>query len=328
MLIIVEGPPCAGKSTFTFRLQQALVHTHQGADIAMRGDGYLNHYLRRLEEYTPGTNEHIICDEWHWALPAYASVFSASNPVQPGVLRYLDSRLAQLGAVVAYRNPSLGILERRLTRRNIFLHPQHRITQDLEHIQAAYTALSDESLTTVLPPAAKLSNVIQTAQYVEKQATPLATKHPLYVGSAQPQALLVDMDPDTYETLPPINHTGASYLHKALALSAPDNPRRGEEALGMVNAAYVTQTPFAALLKTLGQPKLIALGHKASAYLSALTTAYPSLNPHTLVPHPSKARRTYGAYALEYGQLLRGIASAPTPTAPVNLLTWDPRNTG
>lgn len=330
MLIIIEGPPSAGKSTLAYRLKQSLVkshnypvdsittlHGHQGATSGMRGDDYLNLFLQRLEDYTPGGDEHIICDEWHWAHPVYSSVFTATNGVPDNLPRYIDAKLAQLGAVIVHQDPGLEMIQRRHNRKNAFLHPHYRITAHLAELQNAYTKLTHNSLTTVLPAGTKPSAIIQAAKYREKQATHLATQHPFYLGPTTPDAILVEVDPNTPETLSPTNYSGASFLHKALALTDPhQSPMRGEDSLGMLNAAFLSPSSFVSLMQELKDPRVIALGRRTSQYLGDI--------PHIAVPHPIRTRRFYSSFALEYGQLIRAVAAGTYP-ADVDLMNWNPK---
>jgi deoxyadenosine/deoxycytidine kinase len=324
LLIIVEGPPGAGKTSLTNKLRTALGHQYgrdavttlygsQNVSTDTNNKNYLSAYLEPLEGYTPGSGQHVICDEWHWALPAVKNVFNKTDAILPFGTRYVDLKLAQLGAVIVHLNPSTEVLKDRLTRRNPFTMPPMRIYQKMKEIRAQYVEFSHDSATTVLPSTASLSTIVDTATHLERQASTFNqwshTTWPFYLGSHTPRGVLIDLDPGQYDTCYPDPHSGESYLHRALGTL----PVQHREELGMLNVAHVTAESFTALMTTLKAPRILALGRAPSQYLGAVA--------HVTVPSHRRMRRSFPTNITEYGALLRNALKMPNGT---DLMKWNP----
>lgn len=86
MLIILEGPDGAGKSTLAQELAAHLGRTtsdkvevwHRGAPTHHP----LEEYLLPLLSYRPGTGHHLILDRWHWGEAVYPKILN--RPTQLG----------------------------------------------------------------------------------------------------------------------------------------------------------------------------------------------------------------------------------------------------
>ena len=318
MIIILEGPPGAGKTALASLLRTAIratshtslqvLHGNAGVSVTQDSNAYLSQYLAPLEDYEPGSGQHIICDEWHWTLPAYRTVFNVERPFVDAVRSYVDLKLSQLGAVIVHLNPDAEALTRRLDRRNPYLQPHRRIRDNIASIRSAYTQLMHDSRTTVLPSTASLSTILDTAKYVEERAERVYSRWPWYLGPEKPQGLLVDVDPSDPETLYPHSRTGSSFLHAALSTN-----RASYDALGMLNAVHTTPTQFVELMRVLDAPRLIALGKVASTFLSGV--------PHVTVPNHKYARRIASAHPEQYAQLLM---DAVTTRVGSDLTDWRP----
>lgn len=324
MLIIVEGPPSSGKSTLAHKLKTTLsqkhgpdsvtvLNGHANGGSRLCGERYARHFLQRLEDYVPGGDEHIICDEWHWGHPVFQQIFSPSTYVQPAVVSYVDLRLSQLGAVIVHRNPTEEVLARRLSQHNPFTQPHPRILRSLTEIKSEYYALSRRAVSTLMPPNSSPASIMQSAEYWEKKAIPLATQYPWYLGPPNPQAVLVELNYQSTDTLFPKNHSGEFFLHHALISASPDpSPFR---TFGLLNAAFCTPESFADLMRDLQVPKILALGSKVSQYLTDVK--------HTVLPNPGSTRIKHNAYMHEYGELIHSALTLPQG-ADTDLSGWCP----
>lgn len=324
MLIIVDGPPCAGKTSLVNNLRTALTHRfgkdkvttlhgNQQTRITTDNRRYLEYFLNPLESYHPASGDHIICDEWHWSYAALKGTFNHEDRIRPYVTRYVNLKLAQLGAVIVHLNPTSEVLRQRLDRRSPFLKPNPRIHKSMVEIRQAFIKLSHDSDVTVLPSTASLTTILDTAGHLESRAAKFNTwSHtawPFYLGTPTPKGVLIDLDPRKYETLYPAPNSGESFLHRALFSLTPEQ----RESFGLLNVAHVTSESFIVLMQSLKAPRLLALGREASMFLGDVA--------HTVVPNPRRTRRTYPTHAQEYGALLHTALSMPTGT---DMTKWSP----
>lgn len=329
MFIIVEGPPCSGKTSLVDKLRTAITHLHskdrvavlhgsQDTSLTTSNAQYLQKYLSPLDTYAPGDRDHVICDEWHWTYAAFKNEFNLTSTILPSSVRYVNMRMAQVGAVVVHLNPSTDVLRLRVERRNPFLAPHTRVIDHLRNVRARYVNLahdSDRELTVLPGAVASLTTILDTAKHVESKAAEFnewsTSLWPFYVGTRDPKGILIDLNPQQYDTIYPTPNSGESYLHRALYTL----PQEDRESLGMLNAAHVTAESFISLMTTLKAPKLLALGREASMYLGEVA--------HTVLPHHRRTRRTYPLATQQYGELIYSALSMPSGT---DLTKWSPQN--
>lgn len=324
MLIIVEGPPGAGKTSLVNKLRTALAHQYgkekvttlygnERTKITTDNRRYLDAFLSRLESYHPSSGDHIICDEWHWGYAAMKNTFNSTEQIQPYSTRYVNLKLAQIGAVIVHLNPASEVLRQRLDRKNPFLKPSSRIHHRMVDIRQSFIKLSHDSDVTVLPSNSSLSTIVDTAKHLESRAAKFNewshTAWPFYLGSTTPKGVLIDLDPKKYETLYPTPNSGESFIHRGLFSLTPEQ----RESFGLLNVAHVTSESFIALMKSLKAPRLLALGREASLFLGEVA--------HSVVPSPRSTRRTFGKHAQEYGAMLHTTLSMPTGT---DMTKWSP----
>jgi thymidylate kinase len=120
MLILIEGPDGAGKSTLATALIAKIkeVHSmgcvvqllHKGPPVA---DPYTE-YLDPLRDYAPGTGQHIVCDRWHLGEAVYPQVLGRDACMTSGEMLYIECALLKLGAIQVYITAPETVLAERL----------------------------------------------------------------------------------------------------------------------------------------------------------------------------------------------------------------------
>src|ERR687897_2440373 len=84
LLVILEGPDGAGKSTLSRELAASLRAAYPADSISEFHKGPPHHhplveYEQPLFHYRPGTGRHIICDRWHVGEAVYPEVLGRAT---------------------------------------------------------------------------------------------------------------------------------------------------------------------------------------------------------------------------------------------------------
>jgi thymidylate kinase len=141
LLIILEGPDGAGKSTLAREIADQLCpHVvkmlHAGPPTAHP----IDEYVTPLLDYRPGAGSHIICDRWHLGEMVYPQILERPTQWNIGIERLVHRFLRSVGACVVLLQPTLSELRTRLDVRGDDL-----ITSlQLEDITRAYANLPAE----------------------------------------------------------------------------------------------------------------------------------------------------------------------------------------
>lgn len=317
----MEGPPGSGKTSLVSKLRAGLtsqygssmvttLHGFEGVEQEISGPQYLDKYLNTLEDYIPGSGQHILCDGWHWGMAAFKESVTLTQHVPATLRRYVSMKLAQLGAVIVHVNPSHEVLVRRQRQANPYARLTGRVAASLPHLRKAMVSYSHDSDATVMPSTSSLAAIVSTARHVEEQAEEFIRWSPtswtMYLGSPQPSAVLVDLEPAQYEVIYPGPHTGNLYLHKALYSLSPEK----RDEIGLLNVAHVTSESFVQLMLKLGKPRILALGKDADTFLGQVA--------HTTLLSHRRARRAAIPY-LDYAEMLYKAISLPVGT---DLTKW------
>jgi hypothetical protein len=288
VLIIVEGPDGAGKTTLVERLYTRL-----------RGDEYrrtphrlharppkehpLDEYETPLLGYHPGGDRDVICDRWHLGEAVYPAILRRPTQWDVAVSRHISAFLASRGALLVLLEPPDDVIDRTVTERG-----DDTVTADqaVAALSVYRRAIMRERLVRTLrfsrePLDGELDFIIQEAVREERRAhalTPFVT----YVGPPTPPVLLLGDErnhaPHTLSpAFQPYPATSGHYLLRHLGVD--DRTQQ----LGWANACDVDDV--AELWRVLDRPRVVALGVNAARRLASLTV------PHATVPHPQFIRR-------------------------------------
>jgi hypothetical protein len=312
MLIIIEGPDGAGKSTLAGRLLVELALrleqnddvtecvrvVHRGPPIAHP----LTEYEGPMLRYRPGTGHDVVADRWHLGELVYPDLVGRDTRYDPAVHRHVDLFLQSRGALLVGMHPPEDELVRRLEAR------EPRSTFDQITIENAGKVLKRYALgyelsglkAIVFHHEPQVGTIIAAAERLAYGALRLAP-FTTYVGPPTPDVLLfgdtrgVDGKHAHGSTPAFMPYPGTSG-HYLLSLLDPN----GSWRVGLANACDVDD-PIA-LWKTLDEPRVVALGRMASMKLTWAGV------PHGTVPHPQFVRRFHNAAGHLYAVLIRDVA--------------------
>jgi hypothetical protein len=305
MLIILEGPDCAGKTTFAERLAVAIQHAEPDSDVTLfhRGPPQvhpLDEYVAPLLDYRPGTNRHVVCDRWHVGESIYPALFDRHTDMTADVELYVELFLRSRGALLVYCDATDEHLTACGVARGANATAFDAIATDAARLYRRYvTRTLLPSLTVnVSDPTrvgdADVADVVDFAideEYLAEPLNPFTT----YIGPHRPQLLLfgdrrgpASVDLSHYAQWPafvPRPSTSGCWLLTTLLIDELRVPshRLLLNQVGIANACDVDD-PFE-LWSTLGKPETIALGTHAHRMLDDLGVA------HRHIAHPQYYRR-------------------------------------
>lgn len=326
MLILLEGPDCAGKSTFAGRLARALRSAEPGTDVAYRHCGpptshALDEYVEPLLGYRPGTDQHVICDRWHVGETVYPAVTGRSTSMRSAVRAYVELFLRARGALLVYCTATAGHLTSCGYARDDSINDILRVGKTLRAFdRAVVESLLPRVHVDVTDPDASdyddaVNQVLALANDEEDYAAPLAS-FTTYVGAPRPQLLLVGdrrgpartplTDYGCWPAFAPRAGTSGDYLLTTLTDAQLRVPSHGLVLadVGLTNACDVDDVHQ--LWKTLNQPPTVGLGANAQR---ALRQAHV---PHRSAVHPQYQRRFLHHQREDY---LRALVTAQAVVA-------------
>lgn len=300
MLIILEGPDCAGKSTLAQSIltQLAVRYPSDIATLIHRGPPTthpLHEYVKPLLDYVPNLHEHIVCDRWHLGEVVYPTVMGRRTDMSSGTWKWIELFLQSRGALTVVINPPFETLKARLRERgdnHVNLAQLERVSRGFElHAQREHRNF-DHSPT--------VDDVLAMADGVELHAP---RQFVTYIGPREPSVLLVG-DVRANEALTskgpafaPFPATSGRYLMDALTTG---RAARWMMPFGLVNACDVDNIEHVWMYHA--RPAVIALGQKASAKLDEFKI------PHAAIAHPQYVRRFHHHAQPAYGELIATIA--------------------
>lgn len=301
MLIILEGPDLAGKSTLAAELQAfiAVRFPEDHVTLLHRGPPTshpLHEYVTPLLDYWPTGREHIICDRWHYGELIYPMVTGRKTAMNDGVFRYVEAFLAAKGALLVHVDADAqDIMDRYRFRGDA--------TQSLDTVLRVAQTYRDHMPRTILPRSKSfdVQEIVESAMMRELIANDSKFSWlKTYVGVPNPLTLFVGdvrgcagglkcdhkvQHDARFPAFGPFLNTCGEFLMRAL-------PRDIFE-WGIVNANDVDNNVGY-------EPHIdvVALGREASRTLTAYRVN------HTVVPHPQFVKRFHSRELLEYRRLL------------------------
>lgn len=303
-IVAVEGPDCAGKSTFIERLNQAL---------DLRGKKRVNlkfgppDTIDPFQEYEHALDAHdrhnttVVCDRLHWGEPIYGPLLRNHDRLGVAGWRHVELSLARTTLVV-YVGGDEPVLRRCLEGRGDHLVAPHMLGPILEGYRwcLEHTALpvlvlhhlDGTAANLVCTALDELGNLDSDREWIGES----------YLGSRSPDVLLFGEnrggEPPYHGdrlAFTPRKSTSGRWLLEAL-------PEGLWPHVGLANACDQDDPRYT--WEALGKPAAIALG--GAAHL-ALSTARV---PHAAVPHPQFVRRFLHDQLPQYGSLIESVAGS------------------
>lgn len=307
MLIIVEGPDCAGKTTLVERLAEQLVK-REGELLELRHCGplrkpALEEYELRLDDYVPGTDRNIIYDRFHLGEAIYGPLKRGESQMTREMWLHIELNLASKGALlVLVDTDNETLLERAASRGEDFVSPaellevadvyrrhQHRVSPVT---QFNCMRSSAQSLPSLLLSMAQVleDNAWRLGGYRTVVGPPLSELH-------QPQVLLVGDERGPNEgfrrhdrAFVPYPSTSGAFLLRTI------DPFAWAGTTCIANAN--DQDDIGAVWDSLGNPHVVGLGRKASHTLKVFNI------PHGVAPHPQYVRRFHASEGEAYHDMI------------------------
>lgn len=274
MLIIVEGPDCARKSTLVAQLAERVAQLHPGERVDVYNAGVptrhpLDEYVAPLLDYRPLRDRHVICDRWHLGEAVYPTIFKRDTKMDYGVQAYVELFLRSRGALVvvvdATTEDVVNCLETRgdeLARpeqaaETLSLFRSWAVASLLPTLVVQGFSVTDEVIETILKRA-------RTLDYVARSLNKFTT----YVGSRVPSTLLLGdvrhghARGDSTNLLPAFMPYGATSGHYLLTNVVNTFGYAALKHVGIANACDDDDTH--ALYTLLRKPYTVTLGRRAS----------------------------------------------------------------
>jgi thymidylate kinase len=296
MLIILEGPDGAGKTTLAREIA-AIISEHAEVDVLRAGpltEHPLDAYEVPLANYRPGMR-HVVCDRWHLGEAIYPAILNRKTVWDGAIAEHIHLFLKSRGACVVVINPKVSELKTRVKiRGDDLIQVEH-----LDYISSRYNKLPARHIT-MRYDAQRLASpreIVNTARALHLDAS-ILNPFETYVGSTNPGVLLFGDEraaaarrkqPD----LPAFAPYGATSGHFLL-----HHIRRNHllSDVGIANACD-TDDPYA-LWRALNRPAVVTLGRRAHERLTRLGMH------HGAVPHPQFIRRFYFRHGDVYVQAI------------------------
>lgn len=316
MLIILEGPDGAGKSTLADMLREELEQRLDlGAnDVRMLHSSVpmehpLDEYVMPLVDYRPESGEHIICDRWHWGEWVYPRVLRRDTSYNPGVHYYTELFLQSRGAIVVHVSDDVATLKQRIEERGDWLIKPSQLS-DLRSgffdLMQRNTILNGMSVVSSGINGTTIDKIITMAAQASR-ACHVINRYVTYVGHPRPNVLLfgdvrgkeIDWSNERPAFMP-YGGTSGGYLLSTLARST----FKKELRIGIANACDVDSPE--SVWRDTGFPQIVALGNNARMRLDKLK--YRRVR---FAPHPQFVRRFHNRRVDEYyDQLVYGVEAS------------------
>jgi hypothetical protein len=316
MLIILEGPDGAGKTTLAEEIRKLIVVRHPGDKVEVLKKGPprehpLNEYEWPLLDYRPNTGHHLILDRWHVGEWIYPAVFTRDTLADMAVWRHIEMFLQAKGAVMVHVSQHPDALQRILqTRGDELVSPSMvRGLVKAYGYQLAYTRLPLVATTRPDKSYVVAHQVIGKAMLQEHRFEAM-TRYTTLIGSSRPNILFFgdvrnrveDRDPRTPVFMPYRDTSGHYMLNLTTHLFRD---------AALANACDVDD-PMR-IWKDLHEPQVVALGRNA---WNCVRDRIPNV---VGIPHPQYIRRFHNRAG---GEWLKAIHHGLTYKE--DMIAWRP----
>lgn len=323
MLIILEGPDGAGKSTLAQQLLTYLSvkYPRDHVELIHRGppqEHPLDEYAVPLLGYRPGAGTHLIIDRWHWGEMIYPAILGRKTKMTREIFAYIEMLVTQRGGVVVMPRVSIEQLFERYDKRGDDLIARHQLFT----IASAFDSVYDVAITGVTMRSPTPDPVVDIARNRERVAYSRAMLTTPVTTSWYPQILLMgdtrgcsgkacdcrDRHYANGTAFMPYSGTSGAYLLKSLTSAG------AARDVALANACDV-DLPILVWDKY-NRPAIVALGVRAHKSLEINGIE------HGVVPHPQFVRRFHHKAFTEYGRLIWDVSQSGR-----NELSWRPTST-
>lgn len=314
MIIILEGPDGAGKSTIVDELRARLPDARALHCGPLDGDPFVEYEggLRSWDGYQP-----IICDRWHLGELIYGPMFRGESKLDAVGRWHVENYLAARGALQVIILPELSIVMDRLARRGddmvsleqiSEIHSRYGIFSREDEPNLTTTVIGcDDALTCGKHEQSIVDELVSWA-FAGWLRTRALRAFPSYVGSPSPDYLILGErrnDPVTYEAaFVPTGASSGRYMLEHLL------PALGDKTIGLANAL---EENVYRLWVSLGRPPTIALGNEAWRVAQQFGI------PVSGVPHPQFVRRFHHKSGALYARTIISALSTGE-----DLRSWRP----
>lgn len=299
MLILLEGPDLAGKSTFAEMLHDEILARFPEDTVKMLHAGPprkhpLDEYVTPLLEYVPGRGEHIICDRWHVGESVYPKLKGRGSDMTWSVRRYIEMFLRARGALLVGLIPGTATLTERYHDRGDAIQSLDIVLAAQREFVIAMNTSNVHQIRSDVNNAVFMHEVLASATRCERFAQPVAGLQS-YIGHTAPNTIYVS-DRKPCEGGRACRH---STRHHALAPALM--PHRGSPGavlmdslptsnlIGVVNLFDEADLKPLLLSRTLNGERvnIVALGRAVQERLKSMG----NIHGVTTVPHPEWVRR-------------------------------------
>lgn len=315
MLIVVEGPDKAGKTTLVKQMQDQLEQTGS-VEVLHCGPIQrhpLDEYVRPVDQALARA-DHVICDRLHIGEQIYGPLLRGESRMSTAVENWIDLYLQSKGALLVWMDTSKSVLYQRLKSEGDELLDDDfdmlgRVFDEYLRHRLARASVNG-ALSWLRSSAFAVGGLLDAQNW---QWTSRLLPHRSYVGAAYPEVLFVGDERSTMardrglpQAFAPYPWSSGAFLMEALS------PLMVDHTIGLVNGNDDPDLEHLMFCVEgdVEDVAIVALGTEASATLSDHEIT------HVIVPHPQWVKRFHSGSGALYAEVLRSATSDYVSTSP------------